>query len=89
MAGALGGLAALPVVGATRTATTGRRSWGGVGSSNEGGRWWWGGIGLSGDIVDVDLLEEEERAGLLKGGKGSFEVILSKKTTLEFLKFEI
>jgi hypothetical protein len=48
------------------------------GGRRGGGRWIRGPGGLAGgDVVDVDLLEQEKRASLLEGGEGSDTMIRS------------
>ena len=70
--GALGRRDAMPCVGAALAATGSKWAWGGVGRNEEGR--WCRRSGIGGRVVDVNLLEKEQHAGLLEGEKGALHL---------------
>ena len=69
---ALGRRGVVPCDGAALAAAGSKWARGGVGRSDKGR--WCRQSGIGGSVIDVDLLEKEQRAGLLEGGKGALHL---------------
>lgn len=74
------GALALPRARAGTTATATSRWTLGGGVHSDKGRWCRQ-SGFCGGVIDVDLLEKEQRAGLLKGGEGALHLEVGDHVT--------